>query len=185
MFGCEAEPEYAWEKKGSPPKIERAVSASASTEPPIIGDDAPSPHGGLWTRCREGLTAESDPARDVTRLVAVCGPSTGMESVGDGLIEGAVSEGSPVTLELRMKKDRCYRVFASVDRGVEQLDVEVRTSRGTLVASDHEEGRLAIAQPDRPFCTTLDDLAAITVRAEGGSGAFALEVLSVAAPSNR
>ncbi|NUP04684.1 MAG: hypothetical protein HOW73_01335 [Polyangiaceae bacterium] len=177
---------YAWEKSGKAPALEvlPAASSSADVLASAAAEETPTPHGGLWTRCLEGLQAETDPVRDVTRLVAVCGPVTGMDPVGDGIIEGAIAEGAPVTLELPMAKGRCYRVFAAADRGVSELDVEVRTSRGTIVASDHTTGRIAVAQPDRPFCTGADDTAAITVRSGPGSGAFALEVLSVASTAS-
>lgn len=158
-------------------------SASAPAGVSAAPEDGAVPHDGLWARCYEAIEASQDPVRDVTKLAVSCGPVTGMDPVGDGLIEGALAEGAPVTLELELVRGRCYRIFGSVDPGVSELALEVRTSRGTVIASDHREGRLAIALPDRPFCTQADDHATIHVTASAGSGAFALEVLSMAAPA--
>ena len=185
LGGCSSEGGYGWEQQtGQPPTMASAPSGTSSADDgaPSVPDEPSTPHGGLWQRCHEALSAGSDPVRDVTKLVTACGPVTGMDPTGDGLVEGAVAEGAPVTLELPMQRGRCYRVFASADPSVSELDLEVKTSRGTVVATDHSEGRLAIALPDRPFCTSADDAATIHVRARAGSGAFALEVLSMAAP---
>lgn len=173
---------YPWEGEGKPPEqVAPPASSSLSFEPtPHLLED-PAPHGGLFVRCLQGLQAERDPVKDLTRIVMSCGPSTGMDPVGQGMIEGALAQGAPVTFDLPMAKDRCYRVFAVADGGIAELDVEVRSSRGTTIASDHMTGRIAVAQPDRPFCTSADDVATISVTSGGGSGAFSLEVLSVQA----
>ncbi|MFO0555273.1 MAG: hypothetical protein U0271_43250 [Polyangiaceae bacterium] len=93
-------------------------------------------------------------------------------------------DGPAVTFQLELGAKRCYRIFAVGAAGVADLDVEVQSSRGTVIASDHEVGRVAIVQPDRPFCSTARDTATIIVEARDGAGAFALDILEMEAPEN-
>jgi hypothetical protein len=62
------------------------------------------------------------------------------------------------------------------DDGVSDLDVVVRTSRGTEVTADLGEDRWPIVQPERPFCTFDDDTFTVEVKAKRGAGAFAAEI---------
>lgn len=169
---------YPWEHGGPAPTLRSALAPSASDSAAALasGQNAPL-EGGLFASCANGLVAEDDPVVDVTRLFAVCGPPTGMDRGTDAPLEGAISEGrAPATLPLELRAGRCYRVFAVADPHVVELDVELRSSRDTLIASDHQSGRVAIVQPDRPFCVQADDTARLLVSAREGSGAFALEI---------
>ncbi len=175
---------YAWDSTSAPnPTTDPApVPAASGSAPEVVLAEDPSPHGGLFTRCRQGLAAETDPVRDVARLASVCGPPTGMEPEGQGIVEGALTPEQPVRFDLAMARGRCYRVIAVSDPNVTELEVRVLSQRGTVLASDHEQGRSAVVQPDRPFCTDAEEPATIEVASRQGSGAFALEVLSMAAP---
>jgi hypothetical protein len=177
--GCDDGDRYPWEQPGPPPRQSADPKPTATTtEQSATNGPQDPPHGGLFETCLAGLVAERDPVRDVTRLVTVCGPSTGMTPVDSNLREGALADGAPVVLELPLQRGRCYRIFAVADAGISELDLEVKTSRGTLVAQDHMTGRIAVAQPDRPFCTEANETASLTVKGVG-AGAFALDVLWV------
>lgn len=142
--------------------------------------------GGLWVRCYEGLTLSGDPLKDVTRLGLVCGPSNGLRRKSKQAIVGIVTEGEPaVSHELRVTKGACYRVIAVADAGVIELDVTIRSSRDVAVAGDHARGRLAIVQPDRPFCTFAEESFAAVFSATRGSGRFAAEVWSIGEPRKK
>lgn len=146
-------------------------------------DDALGPRGGLFKTCADGLEAELDPIRDVTRLVTTCAQPTGMTRVFEAPLEGAVAKDAPpVVFDFQMVGGHCYRLFAVASPGINDLGVEVRSSRGTLLASDHRTDRIAIVQPDRPFCSLADDAGTVVVTALGGSGSFALELASFSAP---
>lgn len=169
---------YPWEHGGPAPTLRPAPAPSASeTVAPLASGQSAPLEGGLFASCANGLVAEDDPVIDVTRLFAVCGPPTGMDRGTEAPLEGAISEGrAPATLPLELRAGRCYRVFAVADPHVGELDVELRSSRDTLIASDHQSGRVAVVQPDRPFCALADDTARLLVSARQGSGAFALEI---------
>jgi hypothetical protein len=62
------------------------------------------------------------------------------------------------------------------EAGVADLDVVVRSSRGSAIAADHGEDPWPIVQPDRPFCALEDDRYTFEVSAKRGSGRFAAEV---------
>ncbi len=176
---------YPWEAPGSgqaapapapTPRVVDSASGSPSAGPPPAGE----PQGAPFVRCAEGFTAGTDPVIDTTKLALSCGPSTGMARVGDGPHEGAVAEGAAeVRLPMSLRAGTCYRFFAVADAGVTDLGVEVRSSRGTLIASDHRADRVAIVQPDRALCAPADDDVVVTISAVAGRGAFALEIWSV------
>lgn len=169
--------DFLWETSTAPsPKPTAAIpplggSASASAAEP--------PPGALYASCLRGLEADDDPVEVALRLGFTCGPVTGMRPVFEAPLEGAVAEGTPpTTFAIALQNGRCYRLFGAASSGVTDLDVEVRSSRDVLLASDHTEGRIAVVQPDRPFCALEDAQATVVVSARGGHGAFALFVWS-------
>lgn len=176
---------YPWEAPGPAPTVTAPPRAPADDSSAPVGpeEDAVGPRGGLFKTCADGLEAEVDPIRDVTRLVTTCAQPTGMTRVFDAPLEGAVAkEGPAVVFDFQMVAGHCYRLFAVASPGINDLGVEVRSSRGTLVASDHRHDRIAIVQPDRPFCSLADDAGSVVVSAVDGSGSFALELASFSAP---
>jgi hypothetical protein len=113
----------------------------------------------------------------VTRLGLVCGSSLGMTRALSSSLEGAIAaDGVSVTFPMGLTRGRCYRVFAASTPDVGDLVTEIRSSRGTTIATDHAQGSLAIVQPDRPVCALEDDQGAIVVSAGSGHGRFALEI---------
>jgi hypothetical protein len=73
-------------------------------------------------------------------------------------------------------------VFAVADRGVADLDVAVRSSRGAVIASDGGDDAWPMVQPDRPFCALEDDDATVEISARKGAGRFAMEVWVLRTP---
>jgi hypothetical protein len=143
-------------------------------------DAPPVTPGGLWARCQEGFTLSGDPLKDVTRLGLLCGPSNGMRRKSRQALVGVIAETEPpVTAPVRVARGACYRAFAVADAQVGELEVTFRSSRDATVARDHGTGRLAVVQPDRPFCSLADDVLTMEVKARRGSGWFAAEVWSL------
>ena len=147
--------------------------------PAEVGGPRVTP-GGLWVRCLEGLALSGDPLKDVTRIGLVCGPSNGMRRKTRQALVGVIGENDPpVTATVRVARGACYRAFAVADAQVGELEVTFRSSREVTVARDHGAGRLAVVQPDRPFCSLADDALTMEVKALRGSGRFAAEVWSL------
>ncbi len=133
--------------------------------------------GGPWVRCYGGFHPSGEPVKDVTRLALLCGPENGMKRLSREPLAGTVSAGgAPVSETFEAHRGACYRVFAVAEPSVADLDVVVRSSRGSAIAADHGEDSWPIVQPDRPFCALEDDHYAVEVTAKRGSGRFAAEV---------
>ncbi len=184
VSSCDSEA-YPWEAPGPAPTVTAAprIQTDESSAPTGPEDDAVGPRGGLFRTCADGLEAEVDPVRDVTRLLTTCAQPTGMTRVFDAPLEGALAKDAPaVIFDFQMVAGHCYRLFAVASPGINDIGVEVRSSRGTLLASDHRKDRIAIVQPDRPFCSLADDGGSVAVSAVEGSGSFALELASFSAP---
>ncbi|MDI1433804.1 hypothetical protein [Polyangium sorediatum] len=147
---------------------------AARNEDPIA---SPVRVGGPWIRCYGNFRLEGDPRKDLTRLTMLCGPENGMRRLTKEPVEGEVAEGgAPVPFPLEAKKGECYRIFAVAESSVADLDVVVRSSRGTSIAADHGEDRWPIVQPDRPFCPLEDDTLTVELAARRGKGKVVAEV---------
>jgi hypothetical protein len=168
----------------SPSSAPDASTAQAIEDAPP--DEAPGRRpvpGGPWVKCHEGFSLSGDPVRDVTRLGLLCGPSNGMRRKTRQAIVGLAGEHEPpVVTTIRASRGACYRIFAAADAEVRELDVTVRSARDVGVAADHGAGRLAIVQPDRPFCTPADEPFTVEIAARRGSGRFAAEVWAIGEP---
>lgn len=178
LLGACDEPSRPWDRPGSPPPppLPSASSSSGAAEP----DDARSATVGgseAYARCAEGLRPSDDPVRDVVRLGTSCGPSTGMQRVGEVPHEGVLRGGGPpLGLPVRLRAGRCYRLFAVGEPALEELSIELRSSRGTTLARDRSTGRVVVLQPEGPVCAAGDDDATLLISARRGSGRFALEL---------
>lgn len=164
-----------------PARPDASWLSDAGTEPTAsaaqTAESKPSPVGGLWVSCYGGFVPSGDPRRDVTRLALLCGPPNGMRPVSDELFEGKVEQGgAPSTHRFPARRGECYRIFAVADAGVADLDVAVRSSRGSRLARDHSEDRWPVVHPERPFCTFDDDTFAVHLGARRGTGRYAAQV---------
>jgi hypothetical protein len=149
------------------------VGGGARAEEPTL----PVRVGGPWVRCYGGFHPSGEPLKDVTRLSLLCGPENGMKRLSREPLTGTVSAGGPPVSEtFEAYRGACYRVFAVAEASVADLDVVVRSSRGSAIAADHGEDSWPIVQPDRPFCALEDDHYTVEVTAKRGSGRFAAEV---------
>ncbi|MBW2458151.1 MAG: hypothetical protein JRI68_26845 [Deltaproteobacteria bacterium] len=140
--------------------------------------------GGLWVSCYGRFKPSGDPVKDVTRLGLMCGPVNGMTQQGD-TIRGTVEPGTgrpgqpgvPILAgQFRVQAGNCYRIFAVAAPKVRDLDVTIRSSRGSRLTSDQTEDPWPIVDPERPFCSFEDDTFSIEVASGGAAGPFALQV---------
>jgi hypothetical protein len=163
-----------------------ASAAGTGSAAPEEAPAAPVRVGGPWVRCYGGFHPAGDPVKDVTRLSVLCGPENGMKRLSRAPLQGALTEGGPsVTETFEARRGECYRVFAVAERTVSDLDVVVRSSRGSAIAADHGEDAWPIVQPDRPFCALEDDRYTMEVSTRHGGGRFAAEVWVLRTPTPR
>jgi hypothetical protein len=153
---------------------------------PLFGDagvedageetDPSSRAGGLWVSCYARFAPSGQPLADVTRLGLLCGPPNGMRRLGDAF-EGSVTPGGkPGTHSMHARKGACYRIFAIAEDSVRDLDVTVRSSRDSRLATDNTDDAWPIVEPERPFCTFADDTFTVELSSGAGAGRYAAEV---------
>src|SRR5439155_23275393 len=70
----------------------------------------------------------------------------------------------------------CFRVFAVAETSAPDLAVVVRDPKGSPIASDHNNDRWPIVNPDGPFCVLDAGKYAVQVHARQGRGKFALQI---------
>jgi hypothetical protein len=155
---------------------DRAVNDVGSGLGPEAGMNrrAPDPVGGSWVTCYGNYRPTSTPERDVTRLGILCGPSNGMKPVGTTTV-GEASE-NPTEHELDVRQGDCFRIFAVADATVSDLAVVVRDPKGGPIASDHNNDRWPILNPDGPFCLVDAGKYSVEVRARQGRGKYAMQI---------
>jgi hypothetical protein len=143
---------------------------------PSAAEEAANSAGGLWVSCYQGFEPGERAAADVARLGLLCGPPNGMRRVGDTLT-GSVEPGKKASAHpLKARAGACYRIFAVADDGVQDLDVIVRSSRGSRLSTDDTDDRWPIVEPERPFCTFANDNFTVELSAEAGAGRYAAEL---------
>ena len=163
----------------APADADGGLTEAGTTSAPRGDDPVASPVrvGGPWIRCYGNFRLEGDLRKDLTRLTMLCGPENGMRRLTKEPVEAEVAEGgAAVPFPLEAKKGECYRIFAVAEPTVTDLDVVVRSSRGTSIAADHGQDRWPIVQPDRPFCPLEDDTLTVELAARRGKGKVVAEV---------
>jgi hypothetical protein len=134
----------------------------------------PDPVGGSWVTCYGNYRPTSTPEQDVTRLGILCGPANGMRLVGNTL-KGEASEAmSEHPFDAR--SGECFRIFAVAETSAPDIAVVVRDPKGSPIASDHNNDRWPIVNPDGPFCVLETGKYALQVHARQGKGKFALQI---------
>jgi hypothetical protein len=124
--------------------------------------------------CYGNYRPTSTPERDVTRLGLLCGPANGMKPLG-AMLTGEATDNA-VEHPLEVRQGDCFRIFAVADSTVSDLAVVVRDPKGGPVASDHNNDRWPILNPDGPFCLVDAGKYAVEVRARQGRGRYALQI---------
>jgi hypothetical protein len=124
--------------------------------------------------CYGNYRPTSTPERDVTRLGILCGPANGMKPVG-AMAQGDVTDNA-IELPLEVRQGDCFRIFAVAESTVSDLAVVVRDPKGGPIASDHNNDRWPILNPDGPFCLVDAGKYSVEVRARQGKGKYALQI---------
>ncbi len=89
--------------------------------------------------------------------------------------QGEVGEGA-VDHPLDVRPGDCFRIFAVADSQVSDLALEVRDPKGVPVASDHNNDRWPILNPDGPFCLLEGGKFTVRLHARQGMGRYAFQI---------
>jgi hypothetical protein len=147
---------------------------AASKGGPDQASRAPEPVGGPWVTCYGNYRPTSTPERDVIRLGLLCGPANGMRLEGATITGEATDAVTEHAFDVRAGD--CFRVLAVAGSSVPDLAVEVRNPKGVPVASDHNNDRWPILNPDGPFCLLDAGKHTVRVHARQGRGRYALQI---------
>ncbi len=150
-------------------------SASASTEPvPIASASVPN----RGDACDAGFRISGEPRADAVRLGLICGPPERFRRDSDA-IEGALAAGGAVVeIPLRMQPRRCYRIVAAAEPTISDLDVELRSEREVVLASDDDDASFAVVYRRGAVCSERAGEASLVFRSGNGKGRFAAEIWS-------
>jgi hypothetical protein len=97
-----------------------------------------------------------------------------MKPVGP-IVTGDVTENA-IELPFEARQGDCFRIFAVAEASASDLAVVVRDPKGGPVASDHNNDRWPIVNPDGPFCLVDGGKYTAELRARQGKGKYALQI---------
>jgi len=189
VVGCPSRPSGSGstQSEPAPSASVHAPVVSASSDPrvgpssgaiaaePDVRSVRPEPVGGKWLSCYAHFQPRTQPELDARRLGQLCGPPNGMRRVaaaGSDVEEG--SRGREHRWKVR--SGECFRVFAVAEPAVADLDVEVFGPLGKRFAFDTTDDRWPVVKPDGPFCLVRAGEYRAVVRAQRGSGRYAIEI---------
>jgi len=153
-------------------------SASPLTSSAPEGPEARASVPNRGDACDAGFRISGEPRADVVRLGLVCGPSEQFRRESDA-IEGALAAGGAVVeIPVRMEARRCYRVVAAAEETISDLDVELRSEREVVLASDDDDASFAIVHRRGAVCSERAAEARVLFRSGNGKGRFAAEIWS-------
>jgi hypothetical protein len=155
------------------PAPQAVVDAAPAAE---ATDARAAPVGGNWLKCYANFQPRTQPELEVLRLGLLCGPSNGMRKLSDVQQAELGDGGAGREHRFTAQAGDCYRIFAVGEPGIEYLDVEVFAPSGARVAWDTSDDRWPIVKPDGPFCVFHDGQYRAVVRAQRGSGRYAVEI---------
>lgn len=158
-----------------PPEPAASAGTSAISAPaPSAGE---KPAENRWSACYADFKPTGNPQSDLARLTTLCGQPSGMQPL------------TPVTTADQAEKqpvDRytfyvpragtCYRVYATGDRNIRDLDLLVRDSAGQVLGGDLTHDAWPIVPPDAPLCIDKAGLYMLEVSVFSGSGRYAVQV---------
>jgi hypothetical protein len=150
-------------------------SLPPSTPPAPTDDEAVA--GGVWSECYAGFTPSGNAKTDLGRITRSCGKTGGMRAI------------TPVKIESQSERDpadrftfyvpsagACYRVYATGDKGVKDLDLLLRGPDGEDVVADVTHDAFPVLPPASPMCFDVPGLYLLEVSVFQGAGSYAIQV---------
>lgn len=134
--------------------------------------------GGVWVDCYSSFRTRDGAKKDLERLTKSCGPPTSLAPITEARLSDPQSESTAVDrfTFVAAGGGGCYRVFASADGSVEDLDVALLDDDGSLIVSDRARGPATVVPARGPLCLDRAGSYTLEVSVVRGKGAFAVQV---------
>lgn len=147
---------------------------SSKTEPTRPEEEA---KGSIWASCYQSFAPTGEPRADLGHLTRECGPTGGMQAITPVRV-AAQTEHDPADRYTFYVPNAgaCYRVYATADRNVQDLDLLVRGPDGQDVAADVTHDSFPVLPPHGPICFDTPGLYLLEVSVFRGGGRYALQV---------
>ncbi|MBK8253350.1 MAG: hypothetical protein IPK82_11880 [Polyangiaceae bacterium] len=130
----------------------------------------------FWTSCYRDFSPEGGATNAVERLAFLCAAPKGLSSVSPLHTGFQKAEDSAERLFLKVRTDRCYRLFATADSTVRDLDVSIIAPDGRLVAADISKDPWSVVPPRGLWCPDEEGPYAIDISVGDGEGGYVLGV---------
>ncbi len=130
-----------------------------------------------WSACYADFKPTGNPQSDLARLTTLCGQPSGMQPLTP-VTTAEQAEKQPVDRYTFYvpKAGTCYRVYATGDRNIHDLDLLVRDSAGQVLGGDITHDTWPIVPPEAPLCIDQPGLYMLEVSVFSGSGRYAVQV---------
>lgn len=135
------------------------------------------PAGSLWSACYADFRPTGNPQSDLERLTTLCGKTGGMQPLTP-VTTADQAEKQPVDRYTFYvpKAGTCYRVYATGDRNIHDLDLVIRDSAGQVLGGDLTHDAWPVVPPDAPLCVDQAGLYMLEVSVFQGSGRYAVQI---------
>jgi hypothetical protein len=151
-----------------------AASPPVATDSPARGRAVESVD---WQRCYTGFSPSGNPKSDLERITRRCGALGGMRAI-TAIRLGEQSERAPADRYTFFVPEAgaCFRIFATADRNVRDLDLMLRTPDGEPIAGDLTHDSWPVVPPEGPACFEQPGVYVLEVSVFSGAGRYALQV---------
>ncbi|MEZ4298257.1 MAG: hypothetical protein R3B70_25110 [Polyangiaceae bacterium] len=126
----------------------------------------------FWSACYKDFRPTEGPSADLQRLALSCAAPRGLRATSPLHNATQKAEDRAERLVLRVRKGRCYRLFAVADAGIRDLDVSVLAPDGRLVAADVSKDPWSVVPPRGPWCPDEEGPFAVDVSVADGEGSY-------------
>jgi hypothetical protein len=153
------------------------LSSSCASTPDAPRSSNRSPEPRDWDRCYAGFSPTGNPKSDLGRITKSCGPLGRMRPI-TGMTFGRQSARDPADRYTFFvpSAGSCFRIFATADRNIADLDLLLRTLDGEPITGDITHDSWPVVPPQGPACFEEPGLYVLEVSVFSGGGRYALQV---------
>jgi hypothetical protein len=153
------------------------LSSSCASAPDAPRTSTRSPEPRDWHRCYAGFSPTGNPKSDLGRITESCGPLGRMRPItGVTLGRQSAHEAADRYTFFVPDTESCFRIFATADRNIADLDVLLRMPDGEPITGDITHDSWPVVPPQGPACFEEPGLYVLEVSVFSGGGRYALQV---------